>query len=255
MKKNYLFVFFIFILSSCSTDDNNKEPNPPVSAENCRISSINYSDEIFSYQYADNRITSLTSSEREVLVEYDNKNRIVGYEINDIENDQIQFKKEFLYNNSGLLVEEKNYDLYMGNLTPTSRFEFEYEDSRVIRVNDYDIGSGELEGKTEYSWESGNIISSSFYDENNELECTTEFTFDNSVKNQFKNDFNDFYYLELYDSDYDEVVFFSENLIKSATNTCSENTTNWNFTFNDDGLIQKATLNNSIYWQLTYDCN
>lgn len=255
MKLNYIFTLLILAFASCSTEDSNEEPTPPVSANDCRINSTTYSDEFFSYQYEDNKATRLISSEREVIVDYDNQNRIIGYEVMDIENEQIQTKKEFGYNSNGLLVEERNYDLYMDDLIPTSRFEYEYEDSRVIRINDYDMDSGEFEGKTEYSWENGNIVSSSFYDENNELECITEFTFDTSAENPFKIDFREFYFLELYDSDFDEVIFFSENLLDTSRNLCGAETTNWNFTFDDKGLLTGAKVDNNTYWQLTYNCN
>lgn len=255
MKENYIFVLLIFALASCSTDDKNEEPIPPTSSNDCRINSTTYANEVFSYSYEENQVITLTSSEREVVVSYDNQDRVEGYEIKNIETGQIEFEKEYSYNNSDLLVEERNYDGYMGDIIPTSKFIYEYDNSRLSRMKNYDLSSDTFEGRTEYSWENGNIVSSSFYDENNELECITEYTFDISTANPFKVNFPEFYFLELYDSDFDEVFFFSENLIESSRNLCAAETINWNFTFNDKGLLTGATTENNAYWQLTYDCN
>lgn len=251
MKVNLLLPI-AFLIISCSSDDSNN-PNDTPSNVDCIISTTTYyPNENFLYEYSLGKVVALTSNERIVNISYDVGGNLEKYEISEVGNSEVIFRKEFDFDNGNKPVEIRTYDYFIDELIPASKDVYEYENGKIVRINQYDLGTGTYEGKTEYEWDSDNIVSSSFYDGTNTLECTTTYSY-NDTESQFYDDFQNFYLLNLNDNDFDEALLFSNNLLKSATNQCSSSTTNYNYSFNND-LINNINVEGNQYLGFGYTC-
>lgn len=251
MRKYLLLLSLIAVFFSCSSDDS----NPITVNEVCEISNAIYSsNENFSFEYNGNEVVSLTSNNRVVNVSYDSGNNIEKYEINEVGNSEVIFRKEFDFDDNSNLIEVRTYDFYIDELIPVTKFVYDYENGKVIRISQYDLETNDYEGKTEFEWSNHNVVSSSFYDEGDILECTTTYSF-NSTMSQFYDNYKEFYLLNLNDDDFDEALLLSYNLLASATNGCSSATTNYAYSFNNENLISTINKGGSLYLALDYDCN
>jgi hypothetical protein len=254
MRKNLLLLSLVVVFFSCSSDNTN-DSNPNPVNEVCRISNTEYSsNENFSLEYNDNKVISLTSNDRIVNVSYDDENNIEKFEINEIGNNEIVFRKEFDFDSNNNLTEVRTYDYFIDELIPATKSVYVYENGKPVTINHYDLETNNYEGKTELVWTNNNIASSSFYNENDTLECNTLYGY-TSNENQFYNDYKSFYLLNLNDNDYDKALLLSYNLLTSATNGCSSTTTNYDYSFNDDNLIITVSKDGNLYLGFEYICN
>ena len=251
MKFNYLLFSFTVLLLSCGNDD---DANSETTNNLCKISNVvYYPNENFNFQYNGDKIISFSSNERIVNVSYNDQSKIEKYEITNTNSNEIVLRKEFDYDNNSL-KEVRTYDFFMNELIPASKLSYDYQNNNVIRINQFDLITDEYEGKTEFEWLENNIISSSFYNVNNILECTSTYSYDTN-ENQFFIDFNGFYLLNLYDEDINEAMFLSQSLLLSHTNGCSSNITNFSYNFNDSNLITSIYQNDNLYLEFNYVCD
>lgn len=244
--------------SCSSSDDNSDSPNPNQPNKECKISKITYGfssgNRIYTVTYTGNNITQLTSSVDKLVFTYDSNNQLIKKEIYNLSNNQIIFKSEFTPNSNGQIIEQKNWDLYNGSLTYTGKETYNYSGYKLIEIVDYSSNNITIDDKTVLEWTGENPTKLKLYNGSNILECETVISYDLTIENKFNSAFKYFMFQDIFDEDFNTYLFLGKNNVKSSTNSCSTNTSNYNISNTVENLINEIKQGNNSLYKFEYNC-
>lgn len=259
MKKLILLFFSITLLNSCRSENSNDNPTPPIQTANCKISKISYGffsgTRVYTATYNNGNLTELNSNVDKVVYSYDANNYLTKAEFFDTGNPQIKFRKIFIPNSNGQIIEQKNWEYYSGSLTYTGKETFTYNGTKLSEIKNYALNDTTIQERIVYEWTNDNPTKLKIYNGSNVLECENNITYDLTKENKFNSTYKYFMFQDVYDEDFNMFQFLGKNVITSHTNLCSNNTDNYNYTLLTNGLTDQVKLNGNLLWKFEYNCN
>ncbi len=259
MKKLILLFFSITLLNSCRSENSNDNPTPPIQTTNCKISKISYGffsgTRVYTATYNNGNLTELNSNADKVVYSYDANNYLTKAEFFDTGNPQVKFRKIFIPNSNGQIIEQKNWEYYSGSLTYTGKETFTYNGTKLSEIKNYALNDTTIQERIVYEWTNDNPTKIKIYNGSNVLECENNITYDLTKENKFNSTYKYFMFQDVYDEDFNMFQFLGKNVITSHINLCSNNTDNYNYTILTNGLTDQVKLNGNLLWKFEYNCN
>lgn len=170
------------------------------------------------------------------------------------------YRSEIGYNSNGQVIELRFSYIQGSSWVYEGRLVFTYDGGKVVNIREENAASqnGDIYDH-QFTWQ-GNDIHSVEDRLNQQVACTTQFSYDGAMPNPMRR-FNYFYFV---DGDANYVYYklpyyFSEHLVTKQESTCSLSETRlFNYTFTNDGLIESVSnqvgSSTGVIWGYEYEC-
>jgi len=249
MRQITLFVFLTLIWA-CKKE--NKESD-------CRFSGITYSGSTakLPVTYFGDTVVKVGDANYGYNLYFDKQKKLMRREEPVLDP---YYRSEIDYNSSGQVIGLKFYSKQGNNWTYEGQLVFAYNKGRIVNVREENAVSqaGNIYDH-QFTWQGGDVLSVD-HRLNQQVQCTTQFTYDEAIPNPMSR-FTNFYFV---DGDANYVYYklpyyFSAHLVTGQQSSCPLSETKlFKYTFTANGLIETMStqtgLSTGSTWEYEYEC-
>jgi len=249
MRQIILFVFLAFIWA-CKKE--NKEPD-------CRFSGITYSGSTtkLPVTYFGDTVAKVGEDNHGYTLYFNEQRKLMRKEEPVLDP---YYRSEVEYNSSGQAIALRFYSKQGNSWTYEGQLVFTYKNGRIVNIREENSvsQSGNIYDH-QFTWQGSDIVSVE-HRLNQQLQCTTQFSYDGTKPNPMRR-FSDFYFV---DGDANYVYYklpyyFSEHLVTKQESTCPLSETKlFSYTFANNGLVESMStqvgISTGATWMYEYEC-
>lgn len=241
----------LLVVFSCSKDDDQ--------VEFFKISKITYGEVIglgtYKANYASNKLAKLASNTEIIQFEYSENGTILKREFVNINDSQVTYRSIYTTNNSGQIIDIKNWRFENNEMRYLGKQTYEYQNSKLSNIFYYGEDNISIYNTLELIWDGQNPILINWVGQDGIPDYTTHVSYDMSKKNKFNSTFIHSALLYAFNSDFLIWQSLSDNTpISSETyyNGSSE-TIQYQYSLLNNGLTSEIYYNNELWIKYEYE--
>lgn len=249
MRQITLFAFLTLIWA-CKKG--NKEPD-------CRFSSMSYSGSStkLPVTYFGDSVAKVGETSYGYTLYFDKQKKLIRKEEPFVDP---YYRSELVYNSGGQVIGLRFYSKQGNDWVYGGQLVFTYNSGRIVNVREENtVSQAGNSYDHQITWQGSDVVSVD-HRLNQQVQCTTQFSYDSAKPNPMRR-FSNFYYV---DGDANYVYYklpyyFSDHLVTKQQSSCPLSETKlFNYTFITNGLIETMStqvgISTGTTWEYEYDC-